>query len=881
MLFPIISIPQSKAPENEKLLKSLSILPFSIYTNTQNEKQVEFTEGSCLIYSQAPEFGDLVSDLDGGLDIAYLPYSHFASFAEDLVQYKIPSSRIGVVVANVDELSAALSCSEVLELSGYIFVESVPDLCQLDNLAENIQSYVAPNSKRVWRRRVIVNISQPLIAIDTFDSFAQKLASLKADIALSSDLISLDGRGSGVSLSKAFISATGLSSDREDGLFTTIVQNQAGVCLGVAYSSAESLANALSFCQGVYWSRKRGLWHKGLTSGATQNLLKINVDCDADTLQFIVEQTEPGFCHNNTLTCFDTINSCSTGMLSRLCSTLSSRLSTAPEGSYTQRLFKDTELLNDKILEEAHELCEAQEKKDVAWEAADILYFLLVKCTAHGVSLRDIENNLALKHKKISRRPGNSKNPKLNKPDTADSTAAPSQTTVSSLRTSLDKVSFPGPNDPILMRSFDSKDLSKDEMHELFKRPIINSDQIIKTVKPIIDQVKANGDEAIRQFTLKFDNVSISDVVIRPPFVVPPLPDSVKSAIDVAYDNITKFHKAQLSDTLTVETMPGVVCSRFSRPIERVGLYVPGGTAVLPSTALMLGVPAQVAGCREIVVASPPDKSGNLAAEVMYVASKLNATAIVKAGGAQAVAALAYGTETVPKVDKICGPGNQFVTAAKMLVQNDVSAMVSIDMPAGPSELLVIADSTSEPSFIASDLLSQAEHGVDSQVVLLTVGMDQKFVDVVQHQVDTQAKRLPRVDIVRKSIPKSYILNFDTLKEAMDFSNQYAPEHLILQIENAQECTSMVNNAGSVFVGKYSPESCGDYASGTNHTLPTYGFSKMYSGVNISTFQKHITSQMLTKEGLELVGPSVMTLAEVEGLEAHRNAVAIRFAKTE
>ncbi|TFY56308.1 hypothetical protein EVJ58_g7714, partial [Rhodofomes roseus] len=314
--------------------------------------------------------------------------------------------------------------------------------------------------------------------------------------------------------------------------------------------------------------------------------------------------------------------------------------------------------------------------------------------------------------------------------------------------------------------------------------------------------------------------------------------------------------------TLVVETMPGVVCSRFARPIARVGLYVPGGTAILPSTALMLGIPAQVAGCKEIVIATPPRQDGSISPEVIR--------------RAQAVSALAYGTQTVPKVDKIFGPGNQWVTAAKMLVQNDTDALVSIDMPAGPSEVLVIADRTCNSAFVAADLLSQAEHGVDSQVVLVAVDLSGAELAAIEAELDKQAKALPRVDIVRESISKSNIVKVKTVEEALEFSNDYAPEHLIIHLEDAKAAAALVENAGSVFVGPYSPESCGDYASGTNHTLPTNGYARQFSGVNTLSFQKHITSQEVSADGLRGLGPVVATLADCEGLDAHANAVRVR-----
>ncbi|KAI9506784.1 histidinol dehydrogenase-domain-containing protein, partial [Coemansia spiralis] len=662
-----------------------------------------------------------------------------------------------------------------------------------------------------------------------------------------------------------------LISDRPDGLFTTVVVDEQRVCLGVAYSSSASIAAALESGEGVYWSRRRGLWRKGLTSGATQTLLGITVDCDSDVLHFRVRQNGTGFCHHNTHTCFGPAVG-----ISRLAQVVAERREQAPEGSYTKRLFEDAQLLRAKLLEEATELADAKDKDDVVFEAADLLYFAMVKCAAHGVTLTDIERSLDSKHKKIVRRPGNAK-PRFAK-EAAAASQKESNASTATVRTSILSADIrpaqPGEN--IRMRVYKANELTPEEHDALLQRPIIDSEEIMKRVRPIVDAVRVNGDTAVLEFTEKFDHVKIDNVVLRAPFNVPELPENVRAAIDQAYANVRTFHEAQLGNDICVETMPGVKCSRFSRAIERVGLYVPGGTAVLPSSALMLGVPAQVAGCREIVIATPPRADGTIVPEVLYVAHKVGATAIVKAGGAQAIAAMAYGTKTVPKVDKICGPGNQYVTAAKMLAQNDTAAMIAIDMPAGPSEVLVVADATSNPAYVASDLLSQAEHGPDSQVVLLAVDLTSKQLTAIEEQVHEQASRLPRVAIVRQSIPKSYCLCVRSMAEAMNFSNAYGPEHLILQNNCASDYVKDVINAGSVFVGSYSPESCGDYASGTNHTLPTYGFSKMYSGVNTGTFLKHITAQELTREGLANIGQTVMTLAEVEELEAHRNAVAIR-----
>lgn len=407
----------------------------------------------------------------------------------------------------------------------------------------------------------------------------------------------------------------------------------------------------------------------------------------------------------------------------------------------------------------------------------------------------------------------------------------------------------------------------------------------MKLVLPIIENVKSNGDKALIELTEKFDGVKLQTPILNAPFPeeLMEISQDMREAIDISIRNIEKFHTAQLpkEEVMTVETCPGVNCSRFAKPIENVGLYVPGGTAVLPSTAMMLGVPAKVAGCANIILASPPSKTtGKLTPEVVYVAHKIGAKCIVMAGGAQAVAAMAYGTETVMKCDKILGPGNQFVTAAKMHIQNDTQALCSIDMPAGPSEVLVIADENSDADFVASDLLSQAEHGVDSQVILVGVNLSKKKIAEFEEAVSRQADVLPRKEIVAKCLSHSFILLTNSYDQAFDLSNKYAPEHLILQIDNAKSYVpSKIENAGSVFVGALSPESCGDYSSGTNHTLPTYGYARQYSGVNTATFQKFITAQDVSKEGLKHIGKAVMTLAAVEGLEAHRYAVQVRMDK--
>ncbi|MFU8812582.1 MAG: histidinol dehydrogenase, partial [Balneolaceae bacterium] len=426
------------------------------------------------------------------------------------------------------------------------------------------------------------------------------------------------------------------------------------------------------------------------------------------------------------------------------------------------------------------------------------------------------------------------------------------------------------------MKQYNYSNLTPEKTEALTRRPKMDFASVFGQVQPILDAVQANGDSGVQTFNKKFDGVAPDPLVVNPNDIEISLSTAVTDALDRAMQNIYRFHREQMSPALDVETMNGVVCKRVAKPIERVGLYIPGGTAPLPSTAMMLGIPAHLAGCKTIVVATPPDADGNIPESVAYVAQKIGATAILKAGGAQAIAAMAFGTESVPKVDKIFGPGNQYVTAAKMLLQNS-EAMVAIDMPAGPSEVLVIADRSADPEFVAADLLSQAEHGADSQVVL--VATEDTDLDAIRSETEKQLAQLPRKAFAEQALSQSFIITVPTTAEAMDFSNRYAPEHLIIQTEDAEKLAEQVMNAGSVFIGSWTPESMGDYASGTNHTLPTYGYARMYSGVSLHSFQKFITMQTITENGLRNLGPTVEILAELEQLQAHKNAVTLRLNK--
>ena len=409
---------------------------------------------------------------------------------------------------------------------------------------------------------------------------------------------------------------------------------------------------------------------------------------------------------------------------------------------------------------------------------------------------------------------------------------------------------------------------------KLLVRPALDNSSLEASVANILKEVKQNGDEAVRRFSSMFDKVSINKLQVTDEEMSEAdagVPDELKAAIQQARANIERFHAVQDKTEEVIETMPGIKCWRKSVAIEKVGLYIPGGSAPLFSTILMLAVPAKIAGCKEVVLCSPPNKEGKLHPAILYAANMVGVTQIFKAGGAQAIGAMAYGTATVPKVYKIFGPGNQYVTCAKQLVQKDG---ISIDMPAGPSEVAVLADETANASFVAADLLSQAEHGNDSQAILITTS--EAIASETKVEIERQLAILPRKNIATIALQNSKIFLVKNVKEGIELINEYAPEHLIVSCNEAEKIAEKIVNAGSVFLGNYSPESVGDYASGTNHTLPTNGYAKAYSGVSVDSFVKKITFQKLTREGLQAIGKTVEVMAAAEGLEAHRNAVAIR-----
>lgn len=409
---------------------------------------------------------------------------------------------------------------------------------------------------------------------------------------------------------------------------------------------------------------------------------------------------------------------------------------------------------------------------------------------------------------------------------------------------------------------------------QILQRPVIDTATLEQQVKGVLEVVKQDGDKAVLQFTRQFDGVQLSSLVVTDEEIesaIQQVPDDLKRAIKQAANNIRVFHEKQKTAIEVVETMKGVRCWRKSVGIDKVGLYIPGGTAPLFSTILMLAIPAQIAGCKEVILCSPPDKEGKLNPAILYAASLTGVHKIFKVGGVQAIAAMAYGTETVPSVYKIFGPGNQYVTCAKQLVQQEGTA---IDMPAGPSEVCVLADASANPSFVAADLLSQAEHGADSQVLL--VSTDNQLIDAVIQELSVQLEQLSRKEMAAKALENSKAIFVKNMDDAIDLVNEYAAEHLIIACEQDEWIAEKITNAGSVFLGNYSPESVGDYASGTNHTLPTNGFARAYSGVSLDSFVKKITYQRLTKEGLTAIAPTVTAMAAAEGLDAHKKAVTIR-----
>lgn len=409
---------------------------------------------------------------------------------------------------------------------------------------------------------------------------------------------------------------------------------------------------------------------------------------------------------------------------------------------------------------------------------------------------------------------------------------------------------------------------------ELTIRPVFKREEISKTIIDIFSEVEKNGDKALIEFNEKFDFAEVDNIAVSREELDNSerlISQELKKAIQQAKENITKFHASQQSEIEKIETTKGVVCWRENRAIEKVGIYIPGGTAPLFSTVLMLAIPAQLAGCKEIVLCTPPDKNGNINPAILYAAQFCGVSKIFKTGGAQAIAAMTLGTESIPNVYKIFGPGNQFVVAAKEYAQNYGAA---IDMPAGPSEVLVIADEQAVPAFCSADLLSQAEHGSDSQVIFISTDLN-VFNETIQ-EIEKQIIELPRNEFAQQSLNNSYFILLNTIEEAIEFSNLYAPEHLILALNDFEKYIPSIQNAGSVFLGNYSCESAGDYASGTNHTLPTNGFAKNYSGVSLDSFVKKITFQHLSKKGLENLGKTIEIMAEAEGLFAHKNAVTIR-----
>ncbi|HEY0680567.1 MAG TPA: histidinol dehydrogenase [Chitinophagaceae bacterium] len=418
---------------------------------------------------------------------------------------------------------------------------------------------------------------------------------------------------------------------------------------------------------------------------------------------------------------------------------------------------------------------------------------------------------------------------------------------------------------------------SREEWDEIAQRPVIEISSLDKDVRKILWKVKKRGDKAVKKFTRKYDGPEVGELIVSSTEMqeaMEAVPDALKKAIELAAANIETFHRAHVQIPEWIVTMPGVLCSRKSVPIEKVGLYIPGGTAPLFSTILMLGIPARLAGCQEIVLCSPPNEEGKLHPAILFAAKTAGITRVYKIGGVQAIAAMAYGTESVPAVYKIFGPGNQYVTHAKKLVQQEG---IAIDMPAGPSEVCVLADESADPVFVAADLLSQAEHGGDSQVVLITTS--ERIYQGTLNEISRQLPKLSRKEIAARSMENSRIILVKDINEAIELSNEYAPEHLVIACEQCENIAERITNAGSVFLGNYSPEAAGDYASGTNHTLPTNGSARAYSGISVDSFVKKITYQKLSQEGLRNISEAVMLMAEAEGLQGHARAIEVRLGR--
>ena len=419
----------------------------------------------------------------------------------------------------------------------------------------------------------------------------------------------------------------------------------------------------------------------------------------------------------------------------------------------------------------------------------------------------------------------------------------------------------------------------KENWASLLERPTKTVDDIEATVKEIFAAVQSKGDEAVNQYTAQFDGIALANNLVSEAEIqtaIAAVDEELKDAIQLAKSNIEKFHQAQKTNRISVETTEGVQCWQEKRPIQKIGLYIPGGTAPLFSTVLMLAVPAAIAGCKEVVLCSPPDKNGNLNPAILYAANLCGVTKIIKVGGIQAIAGMTFGTKTIPKVYKIFGPGNQYVTVAKQLA---TQFGVAIDMPAGPSELLVVADDSAVPAFVASDLLSQAEHGTDSQVILVSTSKD--MIEAVEQEVQSQLAVLPRKAIAENAIANSKLIFVENAAIALDLINEYGPEHFIVCTKNNDFYVDNIENAGSVFIGNYTPESAGDYASGTNHTLPTNGYAKNYSGVNLDSFMKSMTFQKISEKGIQNIGKAIEIMADKEGLQAHKNAVTLRLKAIE
>ncbi|EGD73441.1 hisD [Salpingoeca rosetta] len=797
--------------------------------------------------------GDIVADADVATDLlnagalqVCIPLATYKANQDAFQQ--LPQDRLAVVISSADDLNDELSTLDILYDSG-----TAPTVDDVNAVAAKVGDGVTASFANVSSTSVVQ-------AIDKSAGHALINATTLQSSLLLADAISCL-----------------LKTDRPDGLWTTVVVNERNETLGVCYSNAESLKEAIRLQQGVYWSRKRGLWHKGSTSGATQDLHTIAYDCDRDLIQFRVTQHGKGFCHRDTMTCMGASRG-----LTALQETLRSRLETAPEGSYTRRLFNDPALLQKKVVEEAIELTEAKDTDHIASEMADLLYFSLALCTKAGVSLDDVERKLDRRHLKVSRRPGNAK-PEFLKEKLGGITQ-----TQNKKKSMEGQVVHDGEDTPAAGDVDDSAQGQQQQQQQAAAEPVL---KMIKAEDvpplhrdPVDPKARAIAEEIMRdvrergEAAVMHHAVRLGDIADGQPMVVgqgglkaayDALSEQERGVLQRTADRIKAFAQAQrasVQDNCQVD-LPGGQAGQLVAAVEVAGCYAPGGRYPLPSSVLMGAVTARVAGVKQVWVASPRPHRSVLAAA--YIAG---ADGLLAVGGVQAIAAFTYGAGDVPVCDAIVGPGNKFVTAAKSLV----AGSVAIDMLAGPSECLVVADSTCDPAVVAADLLAQSEHDVAARAILVTP--DKQVVDAVNAQVQQQLAVLPTADTARVAIAEnSFAVVTADVDEAIAVANRLAPEHLEVHTKDAWDLVPRFDHYGALFVGHNAAEVLGDYGAGPNHTLPTGGTARSFGGLSVHTFLRPRTWLRIDdKKAATGVVQDAVDLALMEGLHGHSRAAALR-----